>query len=156
NFGQNSYSRTSTQNFHDWNITAQDTWTIGNNKINEFRFQYARRGLLYSFSRGPGGGDVAVNIPGFAFFGREPFSFVDRTEQRYQVTDSFSWSKGTHNIKFGFDANYLPLTANFTVNFGGIFNFGQQSLGFDDPDIPPPADTNFPTFSPIQAYGAGF
>jgi hypothetical protein len=36
------------------------------NKINEFNFQYARRGLLYSFSRGPGGSDVAVNIPGFA------------------------------------------------------------------------------------------
>ena len=128
NFGQNSFSRTSTQNYHDWNITGEDQWTIGTNKINEFRFQYARRGLLYSFSRGPGGSGVAVNIPGFAFFGREPFSFVNRTEQRYQVTDNFSWSKGTHNIKFGVDGNYLPLSADFTVNFGGIYNFGTQSV----------------------------
>jgi carboxypeptidase family protein/TonB-dependent receptor-like protein len=156
NFGQNAFSRTSVQNYHDWNLTAQDQWTIGNNKINELRFQYARRGLLYSFSRGAGGSSVAVNIPGFAFFGREPFSFVNRTEQRYQLTDNFSWSKGTHNIKFGVDANYLPLSADFTVNFGGIYDFGQQSLGFDNPAIPP-ADPNlhFPAFNPVQAYGAG-
>jgi hypothetical protein len=144
NFGQNAYSRTSTQNYHDWSITGQDQWTIGSNKINEFRFQYARRGLLYSFSRGAGGSDVAVNIPGFAFFGREPFSFVNRTEQRYQLTDNFSWSKGTHNIKIGVDGNYLPLSADFTVNFGGLFNFGQQSLV-----------AGAPAFSPVQAYGAG-
>ena len=153
NFGQNSFSRTSTQNYHDWNITGEDQWTIGTNKINEFRFQYARRGLLYSFSRGPGGSGVAVNIPGFAFFGREPFSFVNRTEQRYQVTDNFSWSKGTHNIKFGVDGNYLPLSADFTVNFGGIYNFGTQSVFQVAP--PPPAGTSFPAFNPVQAYGAG-
>jgi Carboxypeptidase regulatory-like domain/TonB dependent receptor len=153
NFGQNSFSRTSTQNYHDWNITGEDQWTIGTNKINEFRFQYARRGLLYGFSRGPGGSGVAVNIPGFAFFGREPFSFVNRTEQRYQVTDTFSWSQGTHNIKFGVDGNYLPLSADFTVNFGGIYNFGTQSIFQVTP--PPPAGTSFPAFNPVQAYGAG-
>ena len=152
NFGQNAFSRTSTQNYHDWSITAQDQWTIGNNKINEFRFQYARRGLLYGFSRGPGGSNVAVNIPGFAFFGREPFSFVNRTEQRYQATDNFSISKGTHNIKFGVDGNYLPLSADFTVNFGGIYNFGTQHVfpGTTPSGLPP-----FPAFNPVQTYGAG-
>src|SRR5713226_482487 len=128
NFGQNSFSRTSLENYHDWNIAGQDQWTIGTNKINELRFQYARRGLLYNFSRAAGGSNVAVNIPGFAFFGREPFSFVQRTEQRYQLTDNFSWVKGTHTIKFGVDSNFIPIEANFTVNFGGIYNFGQQSL----------------------------
>jgi hypothetical protein len=155
NFGQNALSRTSTQNYHDWSITAQDQLTIGNNKVNEFRFQYARRGLLYGFSRAPGGSNVAVNIPGFAFFGREPFSFVNRTEQRYQATDNFSISKGTHNIKFGVDGNYLPVTADFTVNFGGIYNFGAQALGFDNPAIPSNAGVRFPGFNAVQAYGAG-
>ena len=155
NFGQNSFSRTSLENYHDWNIAGQDQWTIGNNKINELRFQYARRGLLYNFSRAAGGSNVAVNIPGFAFFGREPFSFVNRTEERYQFTDNFSWSKGSHNIKFGVDSNFIPLQADFTVNFGGIYNFGQQSLGFDNPAIAPPPGVPFPAFNPVQAYGAG-
>jgi hypothetical protein len=145
NFGQNAFSRTSNQNFHDWNFTGQDTWTIGDNRVNEFRFQYSRRGLLYGFARNDDGSKVAVNIPGVAFFGREPFSFVRRKEQRYQLTDNFSWSRGSHNIKFGFDTNFLPISADFTVNFGGIFNFGQQSL------FPSP----FPALSPVQAYGAG-
>jgi hypothetical protein len=151
NFGQNAFSRTSTQNFHDWSIMGQDQWTIGNNKINEFRFQYSRRGLFYGPSRGPGGQNVAINIPGFAFFGREPFSFIRRTEQRYQVTDNFSWSKGSHNIKFGIDGNFLPVTADFTVNFSGIYNFG----GVAATSLSSAFTSEFPGVSPVQAYGAG-
>lgn len=150
NFGQNAYSRTSTQNYHDGSVTAQDTWILGTNKINEARYQFARRGLLYNFSRGVGGGDVAVNIPGVAFFGREPFSFVNRTELRHQITDNFSWNRGKHSIKFGGDINHLPVKADFTVNFGGIYNFGE--LGATSLS---PAFAGAPDFSAVQAYGLG-
>jgi hypothetical protein len=149
-FGQNAFSRTSTQNFHDGSIGVQDTWLLSNNKINEARYQYSRRGLLYNFSRGAGGGDVAVNIPGFAFFGREPFSFVDRVEQRHQVSDNFSLIKGRHSFKFGGDVNHLPVTADFTVNFGGIYNFGELTGSQISP-----AFNGFPNFSAVQAYGLG-
>ena len=54
-FGQNAFSRTSAQDYHDWGVVTQDTQTFGNNKINEFRFQYARRGLSYFYNDGPGG-----------------------------------------------------------------------------------------------------
>jgi hypothetical protein len=144
NFGQNALSRTSRQDYHDWSIGAQHTWTIGANKINEFRFQYSRRGLLYSYADTPDGSKVAVNIPGVAFFGREPFSFVQRTEKRYQFTDHFSLTAGTHNMKWGVDVNYLPLKADFTVNFGGIYNFGDLSVSSTTPPL-----------LAIQAYGAG-
>ena len=144
NFGQNAFSRTSRQDSKDFNVTAQHSWTLGNNKVNEARYQYSRRGLLYSFSTDPHGGDVAVNIPGIAFLGREPFSFVKRTEQRNQWTDNFSWTIGNHSIKFGGDVNYLPLVADFTVNFGGIYNFGSVT------PIP-----GLPALNAVQAYGAG-
>src|SRR5713226_9964899 len=82
-FGQNAYSRTSQQTYRDVAGTAQDTLTIGNNKVNEFRFQHARRGLSYFYNtKIPAGSDPAVNIPGFAFFGREPFSYIQRVENR--------------------------------------------------------------------------
>ncbi len=109
-FGQNAYSRTSEQTYRDVAGVFQDTWTIGNNKVNEFRFQYARRGLSYYYNTSiPGGGDVAEDIPGYAYFGREPYSFIQRTEQRYQFTDNFSWTIGRHNTKFGADFNYIPI-----------------------------------------------
>jgi hypothetical protein len=149
-FGQNAYSRTSQQTYRDVAGVVQDTWTIGNNKVNEFRFQYARRGLSYFYNtKIPGGSDPAVNIPGFAYFGREPYSFIQRVEQRYQFTDNYSWSVGRHNMKFGGDLNYLPITAIFTVNYGGVYDFGTfnaSTLGFVSP-IP---NTPFPDLSPIH------
>ncbi|MGO8796956.1 MAG: TonB-dependent receptor domain-containing protein [Candidatus Sulfotelmatobacter sp.] len=148
-FGQNAYSRTSQQTFRDVAGTLQDTATIGNNKVNEFRFQYARRGLAYFYNTAiPGGSDPAVNIPGYAYFGREPYSYVQRVEQRYQFTDNFSLTKGRHNTKFGVDVNYLPLTATFTVNYGGVVDIGSLTAS----DLGLPAG---PGLSPIQAYGAG-
>jgi Carboxypeptidase regulatory-like domain len=156
-FGQNAYSRTSEQTFRDVTGVLQDTWTIGNNKVNEFRFQYARRGLSYFYNTSiPGGSDPAVNIPGYAYFGREPYSYIQRVEQRYQFTDNFSWTIGRHDTKFGVDFNYLPLTATFTVNYGGVYDFGSisgLSLGFINPV--PHVLPDFPALSAVQAYGAG-
>jgi hypothetical protein len=153
-FGQNAYSRTSEQTYRDIAGVVQDTWTIGNNRVNEFRFQYARRGLSYFYNTAiPGGSDPAVNIPGFAYFGREPYSYIQRVEQRYQFVDNFSWTLGRHDTKFGVDFDYIPTTATFTVNYGGVYDFGSfsaTSLGF-----PSGPNFSFPTLLPVQAYGAG-
>ncbi|HUK46306.1 MAG TPA: hypothetical protein VLW06_01895, partial [Terriglobales bacterium] len=159
-FGQNSYSRTSEQTYRDVAGVVQDAWTISGNKLNQFMFQYARRGLSYFYNTAiPGGSDPAVNIPGFAFFGREPYSYIQRTEQRYQFTDNFSWTLGQHNTKLGADFNYIPTKAIFTVNYGGVYDFGAVSastvaaFGFVNPG--PGALPDFPGLSPVQAYGAG-
>lgn len=156
-FGQNAYSRTSEQTFRDAAGMLQDTWAIGNNKVNEFRFQYARRGLSYFYNTSiPGGSYPAINIPGYAYFGREPYSYIQRVEGRYQFTDNFSWTIGRHDTKFGVDFNYLPLTATFTVNYGGVYDFGSisgLSLGFVNPA--PGLLPDFPALSAVQAYGAG-
>jgi hypothetical protein len=154
-FGQNAYSRTSQQTYRDVTGVVKDTWTIGNNKVNEFTFQYARRGLSYYYNTLiPGGTDPAVNIPGYGYFGREPYSYIQRVEQRYQFTDNFSWTVGNHSFKFGADINYLPITATFTVNYGGVYDFGPfgaSDLGFTAPGTLPA----FPSLSPVQSYGAG-
>ena len=159
-FGQNAYSRTSEQTYRDVAGMFQDTWTIGANKVNEFRFQYARRGLSYFYNTEiPGGADPAVNIPGFAYFGREPYSYIQRVEQRYQVTDNFSWTVGHHNMKFGGDFNYLPLTATFTVNYGGVYDFGSLSpantLGAAFLALPTALQQSIQPLSAVQSYGFG-
>jgi len=156
-FGQNAYSRTSQQTYRDVAGVVQDTWTLGANNVNEFRFQYARRGLSYFYNtKIPAGADPAVNIPGYAYFGREPYSYIQRVENRYQFTDNFSWTIGRHDTKFGGDFNYLPITATFTVNYGGVYDIGassSSSLGFVNPA--PSGLPDFPNLSPVQSYGAG-
>jgi hypothetical protein len=159
--GQNSFSRTSTQDFTDLDLTAAHLWNISPTQLNEARFQYAHRRLGYDPSRMgdttgdtdtlPDGQSVAINIPGFAFFGREPFSFVHRTEDRYQFVDNYTWTHGKHTMKMGVDVNHLPISANFTLNFGGLYNFGSIAAT----SILPAPFASAPSFNPIQAYGLG-
>jgi hypothetical protein len=157
-FGQNSGSRTSSQQTHDWALIAQHTTTISSNVFNEVHFQFARRSLFYGFSDLPGGSDPAVNIAGAAYIGREPFSTEDRLEKRYQLTDNLTWIKGKHSLKFGVDFNFIqlqsPSSQIFTLNYGGVYDFGSVSagsLGF--PSQVGPLTT--PGFTPLQAYGLG-
>lgn len=144
-FGQNAYSRTSQDTHRDLAAVVQDSWAIGNNRINEFRFQFARRGRAYFYSSAPSGSAPGVNVLGYAFIGREPYSYIQEVEKRFQFTDNFSWTLGRHDTKFGVDFNYIPVTAGFTVNYGGVYDFGSYSA------YPAP----FPALNPVQAYGAG-
>jgi len=162
-FGQNAYSRTSQQTYRDVAGVVQDTWTLGNNKVNELLFQFARRGLAYFYNTQiPGGADPAVNIPGFAYFGREPYSYIQRVEKRYQFIDNFSWTLGRHDTKFGGDFDYLPIQATFTVNYGGVYDFGALSAAdalptatYSTLQAALPAQFGIPGLSPVQAYGFG-
>jgi len=158
NFGQNAGSRTSVQQSRDLAIVGQHQSSFSAHWLNEARFQFARRGVHYGFSRLAGGDQVAVNIAGFAFFGREPFSTVDRIERRFQWTDNLSWIKGRHTFKFGGDINLVQLRSKkeqiFELNFGGLFNFGGLSAStFGLPDSVGPVTV--PGFSAVQAYGLG-
>ena len=147
-FGQNSGNRTSSQQTHDWALIAQHSTTISTNVFNEVHFQFARRSLFYGFSDLPGGSDPAVNIAGAAYIGREPFSTEDRLEKRYQLTDNLTWIKGKHSLKFGVDFNFIqlqsPSSQIFTLNYGGVYDFGSVSIA-----------AGAPSLSPVQAYGFG-
>ena len=172
-FGQNSFSRSSEQSSRDWSVVGQNV-TIGSNWVNEARGQFARRGLSYtpsSFPGGPGeplgGQGPGVNIAGFAFFGREPFSRVDRIERRYQAMDNFSYMRGNHTYKFGFDLNHIQVRPRldnnqvFELNFGAVINFGalpETVFGFPDGiDLNGDGvnDIDIPSFTAVQAYGLG-
>jgi outer membrane receptor protein involved in Fe transport len=156
NFGQNAGSRTSVQQTRDLAIVGQHTTSISSNLFNEFRFQFARRGLHYGFSPLPGGDLPAVNIAGFAFFGREPFSTEDRIERRFQWTDNLTWINGAHTLKFGADTNLIQLTSSksqiFTLNYGGVYSFGGLDAGSISNVF---GAAGAPGFSAVQAYGFG-
>jgi Carboxypeptidase regulatory-like domain/TonB dependent receptor len=153
-FGQNSGSRAGYNQSRDLNVTFQHDTITPDNAVNQFRFQFARRGLHFGFSQLPGGSDIGVNIPGFAYFGREPYSTVDRIERRYEFTDTIAKTFGRHTLKFGADVNLIQLRSSkaqiFELDFGGVANFGgiaasSFSSAFD----------GLPGTTGLQAYGLG-
>src|SRR5579859_4892873 len=104
-FGENAGSRTGLNQSRDLDIVFQHDTILSATGFNEFRAQVARRGLHFGFSQLPGGSDIGVNIPGFAYFGREPYSTVDRIERRFEFTDHVSLIRGNHTFKMGGDYN---------------------------------------------------
>jgi outer membrane receptor protein involved in Fe transport len=151
NLGENSFSRTATQSLHDWAIAGQHTLVIGANKINELRFQFARHPVLFSNSNSPGGASTAVNIPGFAYFGKTPFSVVNRIEDQNQLQDNFTYTRGAHTFKTGIDLRYIPIN----LIQGQLYGGGDYSFGALNSTDVSSALVGLPGFSAIQAYGLG-
>ncbi|MGC1483916.1 MAG: carboxypeptidase regulatory-like domain-containing protein [Candidatus Acidiferrum sp.] len=152
-FGQNAGTRAGISQYRDLSATFQHDTILSDTAFNEFRFQGARRGLHFGFSDLPGGSNIGVNIPGYAYFGREPYSTVDRIERRFEWTDNVTLVRGNHTFKMGGDFNLIQLRSGkpqiFELDFGGDVNFGgisASSFGF-------PA--SLPGATGLQAYGLG-
>lgn len=161
-FGQNAGSRVGESHYRDLNATAEHDTIINDSTYNEFRFQFARRGLHFGYSPLEGGSDIGVNIPGYAYFGREPYSTVDRIERRWQFTDAMTHTHGRHTFKFGGDFNLIQLRSAkqqiFELDFGGDVNFGglpADTFGLPDSVTTPSGVINLPGATALQAYGLG-
>ena len=151
NLGENSFSRTATQSFHDFAIVGQHTTLFGSNKVNELRAQFARHPIRFANTTAPGGDGAAVNIPGFAYFGKTPFSVVDRIEDQSQLQDNFTYTRGSHTAKAGIDLRYIVIN----LKQGQLYGGGDYSFAALNATDVSPALAGLPGFSPIQAYGLG-
>lgn len=144
--GQNDYSRTGIQDLKDTSFGVAVTSILPMNLINEAYFNYGRRKAKFD-SQIP---SVAMQIAGTGFIGSNPFSPVDRTENRYQIRDNMTWAGHSHTVKFGADFNWVVGKARFDLNFPALFNFSSQSCSSLITGCAGPA------FTPVQTYGLGF
>jgi hypothetical protein len=149
--GQNDFSRTGIQEIKDTSFVTSLTSTLTSRVVNEARFSFGHRDAKFD-SQIP---STAIQIAGVAFIGSNPFSPVDRTERRFQLTDNISWLPGNHNFKFGADFNFIDVEAIFELNFPGLFNFGEVSGGTLAAGFIPGLPASAPALTPVQAYGAG-
>ncbi|HEX8720911.1 MAG TPA: TonB-dependent receptor [Pyrinomonadaceae bacterium] len=149
--GQNDFSRTGIQTLRDANFVTTLHSTLTNTMVNEARFNFGQRRATFTSQNGQA---TAFNITGAAFIGRELFSPVIRTENRYAYTDSLSWVAGNHTMKFGADANFVSVSALFELNFAGLFNFGGLSAT-SLAAFPTIGTAAAPDFTPVQQYGLG-
>ncbi len=137
-FGQNAYSRTSEQTYRDVAGVLKDTWTIGNNKVNEFTFQYARRGLSYFYNTQIPAGPTRPST--FLATLTSDASLTPISSASSSVISSLTTSPGPLAATTPSSAetfNYIGTKATFTVNYGGVYDFGSfgsANLGFVSPD----------------------
>jgi hypothetical protein len=150
--GQNDFSRTGIQTLRDASFVTTLHSTLSNTMVNEARFNFGQRRATFTSQNGQA---TAYNITGAAFIGRELFSPVVRTENRYAYTDNLSVVWGNHTMKFGGDANFVSVSALFELNFAGLFNFGGLSAASVNPAFPTIGTTAPPDFTPVQQYGLG-
>ena len=152
-FGQNAGSRTGVNQSRDVSGTFQHDTIFNDTTFNQFRFQFARRGLHFGFSELPGGSDIGVNIPGYAYFGREPYSTVDRIERRFQTTDNVTIVHRAHTFKLGVDVNFVQLRSGkqqiFELDYGGDVNFGGLAVS----NFGLPNSVTLPSGQAVQLFG---
>jgi hypothetical protein len=153
--GQNDYSRTGIQDLKDTSVALSLSSVMPHDMVNEAFVNYGRR-LAKFDSQVP---SVAHQIAGTGFIGSNPFSPVNRSENRFQLRDNLTWATGDHIIKVGGDINWIDIAATFELNFPGLFNFGRQagsSLISGCDSLALPAAQRCPAITAIQSYGLGF
>lgn len=106
--------------------------TISPTIVNEFRFQWSRD-FEYEFTQPPAPGEpVSANgsapdvfLTNGLEFGKP--TFLERPqypeETRLQFTDNVTWSKGSHNFKFGVDITPVKDVLNNLRNESGAYSY---------------------------------
>ncbi len=157
--GQVARSRAAALDSKDHMFTASQTSVLSSRWVNELRFQFARRDQLVrsldptcdgECDREDEGGPT-VELIGVASVGRQRFTPQPRLNDRYQILDTISFYTGRHQLKAGFDFNYIDhKVQSLPLHFGGRYIFSpftaaqSQALGL--PPIP---------LSSIQAFALG-
>jgi hypothetical protein len=107
---------------HPLGFVAGHTWTIGNNKVNNFRYGFTREAFTNQ-------GDSTDNAITFrSIFSSSSFARgFSRTTPVQNITDDFSWIKGNHSLSFGTN---IRATRNNRENFAAAFDSGITNQSF--------------------------
>jgi hypothetical protein len=144
------------------NSTVQDkygkaSWTsvVTNSSVNEVRFGWFKDRLsdpgasdLY-----PETGPLYITVAGSTVGAAQAYPRTYPSENRYQIVENYSWTKGAHSVKFGMDfqttldytdqlfngnggyaySNVLNFAKDFTGNTTGVKNYTTFSQQFGNP-----------------------
>jgi hypothetical protein len=108
------------QNIFDQNLALSETHIFSSNLINEFRFSYIRRNL--GFPENDPNSPTATITGLFTIGGAANFP-QGRIQDSFQFSDTVSWQRGSHSIKFGADIRKLKLFNIAAFDSKGTFTF---------------------------------
>ncbi len=102
-------------------FTANWSSAISSSAINELRFQWGRD-LEQAGSNAPGPSVTIASVMAYGEANALPRpAFPD--EHRIQIADTFSYTKGTHTFKAGFDFNFIHELLINLFQGGGIYQY---------------------------------
>lgn len=107
---------------HPYGFVGGHTWTISNNKINNFKYGLTREAFTQQ-------GDSTINAITFrSVYSSNLFSRnFSRTTPVQNITDDFSWVSGNHSMSFGTN---IRITRNNRINFANSFDNGITNQSF--------------------------
>jgi hypothetical protein len=106
----------------DQDVVANHAAVFTARALNELRFQFSRRKIDYDPTRFSPPGSPAVNRPS-GNFGKASNMPQGRREDRAEFINNFSYSRGAHDMKTGFDINLIRVNSYFFNNVDGTFQF---------------------------------
>ncbi len=108
------------QDILDQNAALSETHVINSSLINEFRFSYIRRNLQFP-ENDPN--SLSTGITGFFTIGGAANFPQGRVQNSYQLSDTLSWQKGSHSLKFGMDIRHIHLANISAFDSKGTYTF---------------------------------
>ena len=103
------------------------TWNtlIGGNKVNQVLYQF---GQDHSFSILPANNvPPNVSITGLFAYGLNGTLPGYSDEDRHQISDTFSFTKGRHSIKTGVDMNFIHVYNRTSMNISGKYAYSTSA-----------------------------
>jgi outer membrane receptor protein involved in Fe transport len=110
----------------------------GSSVVNELRFGWFKDRqaanydsyleTLYALK----GTDTALSVGGASLSGYTILPYVQPSENRYQVIDNLSWTKGRHSLKLGFDIAPTEDYSNTLSSQFGSYNYSSVSSFAED------------------------
>ncbi len=73
------------------------------------------------------GGLPAISVPGFSQIGATNSVPRNRIDSNWHFVDDYSWKKGKHDVKFGFEFRRTTITQKFEPRFRGSLSFADLS-----------------------------
>jgi hypothetical protein len=108
------------QTLIDTNLAASTTHILSSRMLNEFRFSLVRRDL--DFPENDPNSPTAI-IAGLFQIGGDTNFPQSRVSNAYQFSDTITWTRPRHSVKFGTDLRYNTVDNESAFHLKGTFNF---------------------------------
>jgi hypothetical protein len=101
------------------------TFILSPNSVNDFRFGWFKDRLSDPASSAlwPSTGPLYITVAGATVGAAQAYPRTYPSEQRFQFADNFSWTKGSHSIKTGFDIDRTQDYLNQLFNYAGAYSY---------------------------------